>query len=377
MKWLGVPYDTAYMMEKRIEKNPNFRGSDYYNPDELMAQWDKYKIIFNFGGRGIGKTYSGKKLVINKFLRALKKGEVFKFAWVRRTESALDKLKNNGGAGFFEQSLLDQKKVSVKVVAESIYMKRSWEEDEEKNWKHVGTLFALQSYGKWKGNQFQDYTLIITDELVKAKAERNMFDNVDAFVNTLENIVRLRQDVRVLVYANTVGELEDIRDMFDFLPRPANYGIYKFPHLETIMIYLPATDEWKRMRSTSMAGRFAKNMEAFENVAGATVVDRSELIVPKSIARMKKQRLFSLITSFDKVYHIFSAGGYIVASQGFYEKVGTLFAILPRYATNMGVYNSDVVNQVKEMYNTGVIKYTNVMEMTAFRQDLIDAGIIR
>ena len=107
----------------------------------------------------------------------------------------------------------------------------------------AGQMLSLQKYADWKGNDFENVNLIIIDELVRAETQKKTFDVPSAFINTIENLVREREDIMVLIYTNTIGEMAEIRDLFGFLPMPGNYGVFKLPHKRTIIEYLDDSKE--------------------------------------------------------------------------------------------------------------------------------------
>lgn len=105
---------------------------------------------------------------------------------------------------------------------------------------------AISEYYKYKGNQFTDYDEIIMDELVRAKSAKRTFDIADAFRNFIENIARDRADVRCMIYANAVDELDDLRVLFGFMPLPGRFGVYylqKNGLNSAIIEYLDDSDE--------------------------------------------------------------------------------------------------------------------------------------
>ena len=141
------------------------------------------------------------------FLKQVERGvsqeHMRKFMWWRLTDGAIVKILENNGASFFERSLLDQYEIIVKVVNDDIFFSRRQDyimDDEEKiyNYYHVGKAGSIQSYYKNKGNQFNDYDLIIMDELVRAESEKRSFNIPRAFINSIENVCRKRKGLKGL-----------------------------------------------------------------------------------------------------------------------------------------------------------------------------------
>ena len=53
-----------------------------------------------------------------------------------------------------------------------------------------------------------------------------MVHDLNTDKNFIENIARDRTDVRVIIYANAVEELEDLRVLFHFIPLPGKFDMY-------------------------------------------------------------------------------------------------------------------------------------------------------
>lgn len=373
--YIGMSERHSNEIKNRIINDVNFIGNDWFNHDNYLSHFKNgYNVFWILGSRGRGKTYSAKKLLLNRFING-KKG---KFVWVRRSESALENLSDNKGSTFFEKELLEQKKVDVKVESSRVYMKRTWEEDNDENWKERGLLFALQSNEKWKGNQFSDYDVIVMDELVRGDSERRMFDNTRAFANTIETIAREREDVLVLVYANTIGEVEEFRGPLNYLPLPQNYGVYKFHHKTSILLYLEDSEVWRNRKKKTLAGRFSSNIEEFSNEANKSAIKRDEWIVPRDVFRAKKRLMFSLIVSRSHIFHVFEyKGKFVFTKRFFYPKHKNVYALARSVMSQNANYDTDIIKWVKEIYDSNKMQFTDTLEMTEFLNAAEKIGVIR
>ena len=263
-------------MKKITSKDSNFFSSEYYSPSYLLSHFPKYKIFCTFGSRGRGKTYSGKNLILNRFNDGRYGKGKKKFAWIRLNEDAIVNLLENDGATFFEQSLLNKHKVSVTTKGSNIYF----------NEEEVGKALSLQKYGSWKGNQFEDYDLIIIDELIRSDSEKKSWSIPSAFINTLENICRERKDVMIIVYANTIDEMMEVKELFGFMPFPGQFGVFKIPQKWTIIEYLQDSSNWKARKKDTIAGRLGANKSEFSNQFVSLLSSRSALL--QSYNKVKK-----------------------------------------------------------------------------------------
>ena len=147
---------------------------------------------------------------------------------------------------------------------------------------------AISEYYKYKGNQFTDYDEIIMDELVRAKSAKRTFDIADAFRNFIENIAGDRADVRCLIYANAVDELDDLRVLFGFMPLPGRFGVYylqKNGLNSAIIEYLDDSAEWKKRKSRSMANMLGSRDDAVFVNAGRTILDMDAFVDRKKLRK--------------------------------------------------------------------------------------------
>jgi len=192
------------IMDMITTHNKNFTSNEYYSNTYMMSHFPKYWYFVTIGSRGRGKTYSGKNYAIKTILDQWENPTIRRFMWWRLTNDAVSKVLENNGSTFFEKSLLEKHDIIVNVINSDLYFaKRSdydvevkWnDEDDEKGktetisiqkaklykdeltiksepiykWKHVGKVASIQEYYKYKGNQLNDYDLIIMDELVRAE----------------------------------------------------------------------------------------------------------------------------------------------------------------------------------------------------------------
>lgn len=155
----------------------------YYDIKVLMG----HDALFNFvvGSRGVGKTYSSKRMVINNFL---KRGE--QFIYVRRYKNELKNIKK-----FFIDVSVEFPNVKFDVKGRDLYI----------NDKVAGYALPLSTAKIDKGvAAFPDVTTIIFDEFILDKGVYHYIaDEVTNFLELYETIARMRR-VRVFFLSNAV-----------------------------------------------------------------------------------------------------------------------------------------------------------------------------
>ena len=171
--------------------------SIYYDISGLLSQ----RCVFNFviGNRGGGKTYGGKKLVINRFKR---KG--YQFVWIRRYRTEIDTLSDFWAdiRSAFPEDELTQK-------GQELYI----------NGELAGYLIALSTSMQLKSVAFPLVRTIIFDEFSIDKGRINYLRNeAHVFMELYETIARMRENVTALFFGNAISIVNPYFDFFNIAP---------------------------------------------------------------------------------------------------------------------------------------------------------------
>lgn len=158
--------------------------SIFYDGAGLLSQ----RCVLNFviGNRGGGKSFFGKKLVINRFK---KKGA--QFVWVRRYQTEIDTLTDFFAdiKGFFPDDELT-------VEGNTCYI----------NGEPAGWLIALTTSQKLKSVAFPNVQTIIFDEFIIDKGKVGYIKNeVQTFLELFETIARMRDNVTAVFFGNAIS----------------------------------------------------------------------------------------------------------------------------------------------------------------------------
>lgn len=172
-------------------------NSIYYNIAGLLSQ----RCVFNFviGNRGGGKTFGGKKLVINRFRRS-----GAQFVWVRRYRTEIDTLSDFWAdiRPFFPELELTQK-------GQELYI----------NGELAGFLIALSTSMQLKSVAFPNVKTVIMDEFIIDKGRINYLRNeVHVFMELFETIARMRSNVTAIFFGNAISIVNPYFDFFKVTP---------------------------------------------------------------------------------------------------------------------------------------------------------------
>lgn len=178
-----------------------------------MAYWDynrtlSYGAYLNFivGNRGGGKTYGSKKWLIRHFLKTGNR-----FLWVRRYKDEF-----RGNSKFFAKVGIEYPKTKLKVRNDNYFI----------DGKDAGQKLVLSTSRMRKGDDsFAGITTIVFDEFLIDKGVYHYLPGeVEIFLDLIDTVFRGRNDVRILMLANSISIVNPYFDYFKLLP-PENVGI--------------------------------------------------------------------------------------------------------------------------------------------------------
>jgi hypothetical protein len=375
-----------------IYKDRNFTSTDFYSNTYMMSHFPKYWYFVTIGSRGRGKTYSGKNCSIkwvisqvNDVMESNERGIIRKFMWWRLTNDAVSKVIENNGSTFFEKTLLEKHGIIVKITNSDIYFARETDsivdDDGERQYKyiHVGKIASIQEYYKYKGNQLNEYDTVIMDELVRAESERRTFNIPKAFINMIENVCRKRTGVRVMIYANAIGEMQEVKQLFGFMPLPGRFGIYKIYHKRTIIEYLDDSEAWKQEQAQTMAGVLQSGSTEFTNVHIDPMDDKEDFFIARKHTTGKR---YFISIKIDRGLwldiHTFK-GVYYVDTDNYTSKKmakSSRYALGRDLVTAKTVYSKEYIKFIQEIWNQGKFRFSSKISYDWFTKALNKYNII-
>jgi len=203
------------------------------NRDKVnKLRWYSLKRVFSFcvkfmyiiGGRRYGKTYSIKTFLIKDFI---KNGH--KFAWIRSTDTALEKIRQP--LQFFGrmQNLKELGVEKYDISKDTIYI----------NGKIAGYLFAVSTFHNIKG---ADYDCIngCWDEFMRAKGERPVTGKREKFFDLVESIFR-NTGARIFLISNSTNQFDEVLEPFAITLN--DYGCYLYREKQAIIHYVQPSKE--------------------------------------------------------------------------------------------------------------------------------------
>ncbi len=170
-----------------------YLDNGYINIEKILS----YKMPFNFvvGGRGTGKTYGALKHLYYNHIR---------FMLMRRTQAQCDLINKPEFNPFKALAADDNLNISVKSISKYNSMII---EDNEEDFRLLGYTCALSTIANMRGFDASDVKILLYDEFIPERHERQLKNEGTAFLNAYETINRNRElkgedPLQVLCLAN-------------------------------------------------------------------------------------------------------------------------------------------------------------------------------
>lgn len=233
----------------------------FYDIQKILT----YNAYFNFlvGERGVGKTYSAKKFVINKFLKS-----GAQFIYLRRYKTESGKAKKS----FFNDVAQEFQGHNFYVKGDGFYI------DD----KLAGFSISLSVANILKSVCFDKVQTLIFDEFIIDKGcYHYLSSEVNTFLEFCETVFRLRDNVRVLFLANAISQTNPYFLYFNMTPN-------KYKEIQTyndglILLHIMQNEEYRKFKKSTKFGRLIANSEYGDYAIENTFLrDNNNFIAKKS-----------------------------------------------------------------------------------------------
>lgn len=246
--------ELAKKLQKAVDTN-----KEWYSFKSLLGyQWAR--LFYIIGARECGKSFAALDFCLYRFFN---KGQ--DFVWLRLTEASTKKLLNNNAMQFIDIQLMIKYNINSKditVKGTTVFYKG----------KRMARILALSTFYNDKGiamfedKEFEEEmfaSTIILDEFQFETSQKNTFDITYAFVNQIENLIRHRTNVRIILIGNSTESCSDLLTLVNFIPE--TYGRYKLKKKMCVIDYIPPSKKYLERRKGSIANLLAPDASTFTN----------------------------------------------------------------------------------------------------------------
>ena len=245
----------------------NTTDRPYYDLHDLLTRNGVYNFVV--GGRGTGKTYAGKKMVIRN---AINKGQ--KFIYLRRYKPELA-----NRASFFTDIAHEFPEWVFRVNGMSAQMKRVESADDNKvPWETIGYFLRLSGSQQVKSVPFPDVYWILFDEFIIEKGLTHYLPNeAFAFNDFYSTVDRFQDRVRVLFMANSISIMNPYFMEYGIQPKP---GVEWVTKADGFVVAQFADDEaFKASVYQTRFGRFIKESDYGDYSVEGSFTDNSDTML--------------------------------------------------------------------------------------------------
>lgn len=206
----------------------------FYSFQRLLS----YKRFFStaVGERGVGKTFGATELVLKEGIKLKSKA----FVWVRRFDADIDEIKDDFALDMIKHNKFPNYKFDT--------LKNNYYATDNRTGERfvVGEFISLNTYQRKKSRPRPDVKYIVFDEFMAEDGTPYLVNEVKKFLNLVDTIVRLRDDVRVILLGNAISmvnpyfeyfKVSDLENNFtkgrDFVIENCNYEEFREARRQT------------------------------------------------------------------------------------------------------------------------------------------------
>ena len=315
--------------------------SFYYTLQRVLS----FNALINFiiGERGVGKSFSSKKHVINRFI---KKGE--EFVYLRRYKTEL----KSSVPKFFDD-IIDKKvfpEATFKVKNNNFYI----------NDKIAGYALPLSTANILKSTSYSKVKTIIFDEFIIDKGCYHYLQNeVEQFLDIIETVGRLR-DIKVFMLGNAISITNPYFTYFN-LSLPYNSDIALFKNGSILVNYIK-NDNYREIKKAS---RFGKLIEGTDY--GRYAIDNEFLRDSKAFIKKKEKwsKFYFILILNNKPYGVWNdyKNGFMFISEDYDPNCPVRYALNTKDHSESSVLirvrNSPLIKSVIDHYRLARLCFEN------------------
>ena len=295
------------------------------------------------GERGVGKSFSCKKHVINRFL---KKGE--EFVYLRRYKTELKSSVPHFFDDIIEKKIFPEAKFKVK--GNTFYI----------NDKVAGYALPLSTANILKSTSFANVKTIIFDEFIIDKGcYRYLLNEIETFLDIIETIARLR-DIKVFLLGNAISITNPYFTYFN-LSLPYNSDVALFKEGSILVNYIKN----ENYREVKKASRFGKLIEGTEY--GKYAIDNEFLRDSKSFIKKKDKssKFYFILILNGQYYGVWNdyKNGFMYISEDYDPNCPVRYALNTKDHTEASILirvrNSPLIKSVIDHYRLARLCFEN------------------
>ena len=235
--------------------------SEWYSYNRLLSHNGFINVVLS--GRGMGKSYASKKMIIDDFI---KKGT--QSVYVRRTKVELDKAKKT----FFNDIKLAYPNREFKIDGDVGLM----------DGDVIVHFIPLSTSNNLKSASYPNVSKIFFDEYIITQTSHSRYlkNEMILFYDLIETVFRKRTNTKVIIMSNAVSFVNPLFTDLNIEPNP-NKRFQKFCD-NLVVLELYSNENFVKEKLDTPFARLIANKEYGKYAIGNNVLeDNNEYIIPK------------------------------------------------------------------------------------------------
>lgn len=360
---------------------PRRKRHPYYD----FRMIDSYPAMIKMvvGGRGLGKTFGGKKKGIKKALRAKKVmldgrlNSTNQFMYVRRTVEELKAAKLTfftDIAEFFPNH--DLRVEGAFGMAAEIVKRKPNEDDKEfkkrlkeRKWFVICHFKALSVAQQQKSTSFTYVTVMYFDEFIIEDSAQNQYlkREVDALINLYNTVDRAQDKTTLFMFANSVSIMNPYFSYFKI--RPDQLGEFSIHAGGNIVCHFPDSAEYQKSIYQTRFGKFIRDYmpEYAEYAVGNKFGDSHDSLVGNKSPDAKYKFTVETVEGYFSVWYDRLLGKYfILGTRPGNERILTFITANMGKGKILVNYAEPVIRNLRHAFNHGKVVFDEPSTRNAF-----------
>lgn len=353
-------------MKELAQKN-DLQSRQFYNVRSVLGNsWAIFYILL--GGRQAGKSYAVTEFYVKQFKKYGRP-----FTWLRLSDTSSRLLLQNNAEKLVDPDIRRRYNLDLVTNGTNVYNVDKRAKPDPKTGKAgkilkktlMARVLNLATFYNDKGSALYDkdflknpkmYYNIALDEMNREKSEKNTFDILYSFVNSIENIIRAtKQRVRIFMIGNTLEEASDLLCAFNFIPE--KFGRFKLKKKRAVIDYIEPTKAYLEMRKGSVADILLPNASTFTNKIDVdrSLITKQRLRVPNAVIKFTKDK--------DDWFTLWDTN-VISRYNGEKKQVVAMRPYLDE------PYNVEMMSNIFQIFDSRGFKFKDLMTFKTFQKDL-------
>lgn len=327
-------------MQENLEVDNTSKEGIFYSLQPLLS----YNAYLNFvcGGRGIGKSYGIKDFVAKRFINHRDE-----FVYIRRYATEISDATMAGKKPIFWNQ------ISINNEYYKDFKMDNTSEVFTINKKVCGYAIPLSTANIKKSATFENVKTIIFDEFTLDESGFYSYLNneVFQFLELLETIGRMRNNIRVILIGNYLSHSNPYFDYFNLsLPYGGEFKTFKNGLI--LVNYVKNNEKFQQAKRQTKLGQLIENTEYGDyNIYNKALLDTDVFLKKKN----KNCKFTYNIKANNIVYGVWvnEKEGYILISKNYDKNFKSIFSIEPKDHAE----NTLLLNRLKPPLSILVEKY--------------------